>query len=105
MKIIYHLKDAPKCIQKNEFSKSVLQSILLDLFNGDCGNMGSRCKVHILEHNESLRYENHIRLKPIKLEGCQRTFCIRTKHTNICEYKKLRRKSDDKANNSIGFGW
>lgn len=101
MKIIYHLKDAPKCIQKNEFSKSVLQSILLDLFHSDCGNMGSRCKVHILEHNESLRYENHFRLKPVKLEGCQRTFYIRTKHTNICEYKKQRSKTDDKSNKPI----
>lgn len=101
MKIIYHLKDAPKCIQKNEFSKSVLQSILLDLFHSDCGNMGSRCKVHILEHNESLQYENHFKLKPVKLEGCQRTFYIRTKHTNICEYKKQRSKTDDKSNKPI----
>lgn len=89
MKTIYHLKDAISIPELKELPKSVLQSILLDLFWIDTKRMGNRAKLCLLDSKEKSEYNpGLLKFGETVIENYTRTLYLYHRSTNVCEYKR-----------------
>lgn len=89
---LYHLKNAVAQLKVKDYTKPVLSSILLDLYNTDNKNMGRRCKVNIVGFNEDVVNEDYKVLAKSSIDNYTRTIYFRNRYTTICEYKQKEKK-------------